>query len=209
MLEIKKDKLKNKKLFISLNYLRKVFRPKNSPNNIFSINSDSDSNFIKTPNIQTINRLNEQRLLSFQKHYFYESYKLEKEMKSNLIESEEGLKNRTQNKRLLKSFSYHINDQNQSKKLSKNLFHSPNNSNKKFINNLLNTKTNSNEIVKNKRKSQKDYSNYNRKLNNRPKTTTAKENKKILFNGIKVNDTNKKNIIIQNLKKKRYTYKTI
>ena len=159
MLEIKKDKLKNKKLFISLNYLRKVFRPKNSPNNIFSINSDSDSNFIKTQNIQTINRLNEQRLLSFQKHYFYESYKLEKEMKS-----EEGLKNRTQNKRLLKSFSYHINDQNQSKKFSKNLFHSPNNSkNKKFINNLLNTKTNSNEIVKNNRKSQKYYSNYNRR----------------------------------------------
>ena len=200
MFERKEALVMDKKCFISHDYIRKVFQPDNNPQNILF--KDNNSVFQKTQNIQKINISNDQPLVLFHKTIKNSSYKMENEIKKDLIENKGYLNDGGYKKKLMKYYSYHNTDQNRSKNnffisLSQNKAKNKNYENQKFFN----SKRNLFNLNVNKRTIQMDYSNSIRKLKNRPKIKKkkGKENENKLFNSINVKDVKFRNLLIKKL----------
>ena len=203
MFERKEKIEKNKKYIISHDYIRKVFNSKTSYKNIKSKNSNSD--FKKIENPHKINISNDQPLVLFHKPNSGKDKKIENTIKKDLIENKGYLSDGSCKKKLLKYFSYHDTNQNNSKKKVYSSYNK-NNDEKKEIQNLFNSKRDSFNNGLNSRTIQKDYSNSIKKINKRPKIKhkDMKENKNKLFNSVNLNDIKKKNLLIKKLTDKKF-----
>lgn len=204
MIERKGISEKNKKYYISQEYIRKIFESNNSQRNIKSKNNYSDfKKFKKKPKT---NIFNDQPLVLFHKPNSSNNNFSEKKIKKDLFENKRYL-NEGQNKRkILKYNSYHSTDKNN----FKNLFFSSQTQNKSNENkSLFNSKRTSFNKDINLDSKQRDYSNSIKKMNNRPKIMhkeeKAKKNK--LFNSVNLQDIEYRDIWIQKLTNKNIIIK--
>ena len=201
MFDRKEVSVKNKKFFISHEYIRKVFDYYNSHRNIKSNNIDSD--FKKIEKIQKINISNDQPLVLFHKPD-PSNVGLENLIKKDLIENNGYINDGGYKKKLLKYYSYHNTEQNQPKNIFRYSY--SHNKNKSKINdsqnNNLYSKKGSINITLNKRDLQKDYSNSIKKINKRPnllKHKEYKEKQNKLFNSVNINDLKNRDKLIEKL----------
>ena len=205
MLERKGPSAKNKKYYVSQEYIRKVFESNNSQKKINSKNNYSDfKNFKNRPNT---NISNDQPLVLFNKPNSNNSNFSEKKVKKDLFENKRYLNDDQNKRKLLKYNSYHSTGQNN----FKNLFFSSDTKNKsKESNNLLNSKTTSFNKDLNCCSNQK-YSNSLKKVNNRPKIMNKEEKvkKNKLFNSVNLQDFEFRDIWIQKLTNKNIIAKKI
>ena len=205
MYDNKDTSTKKKKYIISHDYYRKVFDSNNSQRNIN--HKDNATNLKKVEMLQKINVSNEQPLVLFHKPNPKNLYKMENQIKKDLIENKGYINDGGYNKKLLKFYSYNNTDQNQ----LKNLFRSSNskskNKNNNTNHNFFNSKqTSFSQDGKGKHNLQKDYSNSIKKINNRPKFDhkESKELRNKFFNSININDLKSRNVLIKKLTDKNY-----
>ena len=203
MFDRKEVVTKNKKYFISNEYLRKIFESKQSRQNIRYQNENSD--FKKIEPIQKINVSNDHPMVLFHKSNHDGFYSIENRIKKELIENKGYIDDGGYKKKLLKFYSHHNTDQSQSKNLyrSKNKNINRSNENKNFFN----SNRTSFSMGLNKRTIQKDYSNSIKKVSKRPKIIyEIKKNKEKgnnLFNSLNVQDIENRNSLIKKLTNKK------
>ena len=196
MLERKEISIKNKNYFISHDYIRKKFEPNNTKKN--SISRDNNSDFKKIQRIQKINLSNNQPLVLFNKpNKNNNKYKIENQIKKDLIENKGYINDGGYKKKLLKFYSYYNTTQNQ----PKNLFHSTLNQNKNKNQNQ-NFKRTSFSMDINKRTIQMDYCNSLRKLSKGIKIKNKEGKKNIFFNNFNEKDLKYRNLLIKKLTNK-------
>ena len=203
MFERKEAIINNKRYFISHEYIRKVFEPNRSKTSIKS--KDDNYDFKRIETIQKINISNEHPKVLFHKSNNNHMYSIENKIKKDLIENKGYLNDGGYNKKLLKYYSYHNTDKNNSKNIfrstySQNKNSSKNNENKDFF---KSNRTSFNMSL-NKRTIQRDYSNSIKKLNKKLKI--KKENKKEnnkennrLINSVNLHDVKYRNLLIKKL----------
>ena len=210
MFERKGSIRKDKKIFISYDYIRKVFQ--SNPNSKTNLRyKDNNLDFQKVESIHKINVSNNHPLIIFHKPSKSHAYNFENQLKKDLIENKGYLSDGGYNKKLLKYYSYHNTDQNRSKNLfrsscsqSKNL--SKNNESK----NIFNSNRTSFSMSLNKRTKQKDYSNAVKKVKGRPKIKKEeKKEKNTLFNSVNLQDIKYRNLLIEKLTDKNYLIKSL
>ena len=203
MFDRKEVVTKNKKYFISNEYLRKIFESKQSRQNVRYQNENSD--FKKIEPIQKINVSNDHPMVLFHKSNHDGFYSIENRIKKELIENKGYIDDGGYKKKLLKFYSHHNTDQSQSKNLyrSKNKNINRSNENKNFFN----SNRTSFSMGLNKRTIQKDYSNSIKKVSKRPKIIyEIKKNKEKgnnLFNSLNVQDIENRNSLIKKLTNKK------
>ena len=204
MFDRKEATVKNRKFFISHEYVRKVFDSYNSQRNIKS--KDIDSDLKKIQKIQKINISNDQPLVLFHKPD-PNNIGLENLIKKDLIENNGYINDGGYKKKLLKYHSHHNTEQNQPKNIFRTSYsHNKNKSkiNDSQNNNLFSKKT-SFSMALNKRNLQKEYSNSIKKINKRPNLLKHKEEKKKknrLFNSANIKDLKNKEKLIEKLTNK-------
>ena len=211
MFDRKEAIVKNKKFFISHEYIRKLFESNRSQRNIKS--KDNNSDFKKVETIQKINVANDQPLVLFHKPNQYTANNFENKIKKDLIENKGYLNDGGYKQKLLKYYSCHLTDQNNH---SKNLFRSSFSQHKSTSKNIQNqnSKRISFSMALNKRTLQKEYSNTIKKVNNRPKIRNKREEQKEkqnkLFNSVNVKDVKyKRNFLIKKLTDNNYLVKNL
>ena len=212
MFDRKETIVKNKKYLISHEYIRKLFESNNSQRNIkFKDNNNSD--FKKVETIQKINISNDQPLVLFHKpNQNNNMHNLENQIKKDLVENKGYLNDGGYKKKLLKFYSYHNTDQNQSKNIFRSSYSQNKNRSKNNENfNFFNSKITSFSMALNKRTLQKDYSNSikirNKKSNSKYKEKKEKENK--LFNSVNVKDIKYRDLLIKKLINKKSLEKNL
>lgn len=210
MFERKETIIKNKKYFISHEYIRKIFDSTTSQRNIKF--KDTNPDFKKVGTIQKINISNDPPLVLFHKPCPNNVYKYENQIKKDLIENKGYLNDGGYKQKLLKYHSYHNTDQSQSKNIFRSSFSQKKNRSKNNDNqNLFNSKRSSFSIGLNKRTIQKDYSNSikikNKRSNIKHKEEKDKENK--LFNSVKIKDIKNRELLIKKLTNKSCIVKNL
>ena len=203
MFDRKEVVTKNKKYFISNEYLRKIFESKQSRQNIRYQNENSD--FKKIEPIQKINVSNDHPMVLFHKSNHDGFYSIENRIKKELIENKGYIDDGGYKKKLLKFYSHHNTDQSQSKNLYRSQNKNINRSNENK--NFFNSNRTSFSMGLNKRTIQKDYSNSIKKVSKRPKIIyEIKKNKELgnkLFNSLNVQDIENRNSLIKKLTNKK------
>ena len=203
MFDRKEVVTKNKKYFISNEYLRKIFESKQSRQNIRYQNENSD--FKKIEAIQKINISNDHPMVLFHKSNHDGFYSIENRIKKELIENKGYIDDGGYKKKLLKFYSYHNTDQSQSKHLNRSQSKNINKSNENK--NFFNSHRTSFSMSLNKRTIQKDYSNSIKRVNNRPKIIIEikknKEKGNELFNSLNAQDNENRNSLIKKLTNKK------
>jgi hypothetical protein len=153
MFDRKEVVTKNKKYFISNEYLRKIFESKQSRQNIRYQNENSD--FKKIEPIQKINVSNDHPMVLFHKSNHDGFYSIENRIKKDLLDNKGYIDDGGYKKKLLKFYSYHNTDQSQSKHLYRSQSKNINKSNENK--NFFNSHRTSFSMSLNKRTIQKDY----------------------------------------------------
>ena len=209
MFERKEKIINNKKFFISHDYIRKVFEPNYSHRNIKS--NDNNSNFKKIETVHKIGITNEQPLVLFHKPNLNNIHSLENKIKKDLVENKGYLNDGGYKKKLLKYYSYHNTDQNQSKNIYRSLTQNKNRSKINDNDNIFSSKHSSFNMGLNSRTLQKEYSNSIKKF--KPKIKQKKEKEKEvrnkIFNSVNLTDVKNKNLLIQKLLNKDYIEKNM
>mgnify|MGYP006873132998 CR=1 FL=1 len=204
MFERKDGIVKNKKLFISPEYLRKVFDSNISQRNTKSKNINED--FKKIESIQKIDVSIEHPLVLFNKPKKDNTFGIENAIKKDLIEKNGYIDDGGFKKKLLKYYFYHNTEQNQPKNaphLSK--------SNSKSKTHNQSSKRTSFSVGFNKRSIQKNYSNSIKKIGKRPNMSQKEEKERTnkLFFSVNLKDAKKKNLMIESLTDKNKIVKNL
>ena len=211
MFERKETIIKNKKYLISHEYVRKVFESNNSQRNIKF--KDNNSDFKKVETIQKINISNDHPLVLFHKPNQNNMHKYENQIKKDLIDNKGYLNDGGYKKKLLRFYSSHNTDQNQSKNIFRSSYSQHKNRSKHNDNhNIFNSKRTSLSTALNKRTIQKDYSNSIKIKNKRINTKNNKEEKnKInkLFNSVNIKDIKHRDSLIKQLTDKNNIVKNL
>ena len=202
MFDKKEIIIKNKKCFISHEYIRKLFESNQSKQNIKSLNNNS--NFRKIDTIQKINISNDHPLVLFHKPDARNFYNIENKIKKDLFDNKGYIDDGGYKRKLLKYYSHQNTDHN----YLKNLYHSQNKNTSKNNenNNFFNSHRPSFSIGLNRRTILKDYSDSIKKANKKTKIkyekikNKEKENK--LFNSLNVQEIKNRSSLIEKLTNK-------
>lgn len=207
MFERKEDLIKNKKLFISPEYLRKVFDTNNSQRNAKFKNINED--FKKIESIQKIDVSIEHPLVLFNKPKKEKTFGIENAIKKDLIEKNGYIDDGGFKKKLLKYYFYHNTEQNH----PKNTPHLSKSNSKNKTSGNQSSKRTSFSTGFNKRSIQKQYSNSIKKINKRPSISQKEEKEKErtnkLFFSVNLKDTKKKNLMMESLPDKNKIVKNL
>lgn len=209
MFERKEGIIKNKKLFISPEYLRKVFDSNMSQRNTKPKNINED--FKKIESIQKIDVSIEHPLVLFNKPKKDNTYGIENAIKKDLIEKNGYIDDGGFKKKLLKYYFYCNTDQNH----LKNTPHLSKSNSKNKTNGNQNSKRTSFSTGFNKRSIQKKYSNSIKKISKRPNISQKEEKEKEkqrnnkLFFSVNLKDNKNKNLLIESLTDKNKIVKNL
>ena len=209
MFERKEGIIKNKKLFISPEYLRKVFDSNISQRNTKPKIMNED--FKKIESIQKIDISIEHPLVLFNKPKKDKAFGLENAIKKDLIEKNGYIDDGGFKKKLLKYYFYYNTEQNH----PKNIPHLSKSNSKNKTNGNQSSKRTSFSSGFNKRNIQKNYSNSIKKINKRPNISQKEEKEKEkeknnkLFFSVNLKDTKKKNLLIESLTDKNKIVKNL
>ena len=209
MFERKEGIIKNKKLFISPEYLRKVFDSNMSQRNTKPKNINED--FKKIESIQKIDVSIEHPLVLFNKPKKDNTYGIENAIKKDLIEKNRYIDDGGFKKKLLKYYFYCNTDQNH----LKNTPHLSKSNSKNKTNGNQNSKRTSFSTGFNKRSIQKKYSNSIKKISKRPNISQKEEKEKEkqrnnkLFFSVNLKDNKNKNLLIESLTDKNKIVKNL
>lgn len=209
MFERKETIVKNKKLFISPEYLRKVFDSNISQRNMKSKNINED--FKKIESIQKIDVSVEHPLVLFNKPKKGNSFGIENAIKKDLIEKNGYIDDGGFKKKLLKYYFYCNTEQNH----LKNTPHLSKSNSKNKTNGNQSSKRTSFSTGFNKRSIQKKYSNSIKKINKRPNISQKEEKEKEkernnkLFFSVNLKDAKNKNLLIESLTDKNKIVKNL
>lgn len=209
MFERKEGIIKNKKLFISPEYLRKVFDSNMSQRNTKPKNINED--FKKIESIQKIDVSIEHPLVLFNKPKKDNTYGIENAIKKDLIEKNGYIDDGGFKKKLLKYYFYCNTDQNH----LKNTPHLSKSNSKNKTNGNQSSKRTSFSTGFNKRSIQKKYSNSIKKISKRPNISQKEEKEKEkqrnnkLFFSVNLKDNKNKNLLIESLTDKNKIVKNL
>ena len=209
MFERKEGIIKNKKLFISPEYLRKVFDSNMSQRNTKPKNINED--FKKIESIQKIDVSIEHPLVLFNKPKKDNTFGIENAIKKDLIEKNGYIDDGGFKKKLLKYYFYCNTDQNH----LKNTPHLSKSNSKNKTNGNQNSKRTSFSTGFNKRSIQKKYSNSIKKISKRPNISQKEEKEKEkqrnnkLFFSVNLKDNKNKNLLIESLTDKNKIVKNL
>ena len=209
MFERKEGIIKNKKLFISPEYLRKVFDSNMSQRNTKPKNINED--FKKIESIQKIDVSIEHPLVLFNKPKKDNTYGIENAIKKDLIEKNRYIDDGGFKKKLLKYYFYCNTDQNH----LKNTPHLSKSNSKNKTNGNQSSKRTSFSTGFNKRSIQKKYSNSIKKISKRPNISQKEEKEKEkqrnnkLFFSVNLKDNKNKNLLIESLTDKNKIVKNL
>jgi len=209
MFERKEALVKNKKFFISHEYIRKVFDSHESQRNIKTQSIDPD--FKKIESIQKINISIEQPLVLFHKSNRENTFGIENAIKKDLINKNGYIDDGGFKKKLLKYYSYHNTEQNRPKIKSHLLSQSQNNNKMNENQNCFNSKRTSYSMGISKRNIQKEYLNSIKKMGKR-KNIQQKEDKEKpnrLFYSVNLKETKNRDSLIKNLTDKNRIVKNL
>ena len=209
MFERKEATVKNKKFFISHEYIRKLFDSHESQRNIKTQNIDPD--FKKIESIQKINISIEQPLVLFHKSNRENAFSIENAIKKDLINKNGYIDDGGFKKKLLKYYSYHSTEQNRPKIKSHLLSQSQNNNKMNGNQNCFNSKRTSYSMGISKRNMEKDYLNSIKKMGKRPniKQKEDKEKPNRLFYSVDLKNTKNRDSLIKNLTDKNRIEKNL
>ena len=210
MFERKETIIKNKKYLISHEYIRKVFESNNSQRNIKF--KDNNSDFKKVETVQKINVSNDHPLVLFHKPKPNNMHKYENQIKKDLIDNKGYLNDGGYKQKLLRYYSSHNTDQNQSKNIFRSSYSQHKNRSKHNDNqNLFNSRRTSLSTALNKRTIQKDYSKSikikKKRTNTKQKEEKDKKNK--LFNSANIKDIKHRDSLIKKLTDKNSLVKNL
>ena len=209
MFERKEGIIKNKKLFISPEYLRKVFDSNMSQRNTKPKNINED--FKKIESIQKIDVSIEHPLVLFNKPKKDNTFGIENAIKKDLIEKNGYIDDGGFKKKLLKYYFYCNTDQNH----LKNTPHLSKSNSKNKTNGNQSSKRTSFSTGFNKRSIQKKYSNSIKKISKRPNISQKEEKEKEkqrnnkLFFSVNLKDNKNKNLLIESLTDKNKIVKNL
>ena len=209
MFERKEGIIKNKKLFISPEYLRKVFDSNMTQRNTKPKNINED--FKKIESIQKIDVSIEHPLVLFNKPKKDNTYGIENAIKKDLIEKNGYIDDGGFKKKLLKYYFYCKTEQNH----LKNTPHLSKSNSKNKTNGNQNSKRTSFSTGFNKRSIQKKYSNSIKKISKRPNISQKEEKEKEkqrnnkLFFSVNLKDNKNKNLLIESLTDKNKIVKNL
>ena len=209
MFERKEAIVKNKKFYISNEYIRKVFDSHESQRNIKTQSIDPD--FKKIESIQKINISIEHPLVLFHKSNRENTFGLENAIKKDLINKNGYIDDGGFKKKLLKYYSYHNTEQNRPKIKSHLLSESQNNNKTNENQNCFNSKRTSYSMGISKRNMQKEYLDSIKKKGKRPNSNQKEDKEKPnrLFYGVDLKNTKNKDSLIKNLTDKNRIVKNL